>query len=149
MAALTDAQWQAGIIAELTADDDEECRQKTSSLLRANMSFIWAVYADKANVSAHLRYLYAKRHAIDLLLGRARAFTTGTLGPLNPMEKDKFDNLLKLREIVSGEIESAERRDPNLTRPLAGTIARTAPVMAGEGAIDQNHAIYRGDPILR
>lgn len=106
----TAAEWQAHLRSEIApyiTDDDacKQCRVEVSN----KVVFLWDSWDDRE--TERLQYLYAKRSAIDWLLGHLWPLTNGSLGPLNERCKDKFDNLLKLRELTTLAIGEEEAVD--------------------------------------
>lgn len=133
--------------ASLSACDEDDC----AATLDPQIDKLWEMYSDKSDTSLRLQYLYAKRAAIDWLLGQNRTQTNAKLGPFDSDCKTVFTNLLELRKLVSTQIEEEEDVLLEIVpgAPKVGAITQTAPHMveAGEWP-DPNDRAYRGDPLL-
>lgn len=147
--ALTAAQWKARVLAETGAnlpDLDEEYIQS----LTDNIDYVWDQFDDiRPNMNSYLRYLYAKRAAVDHVIGQLRDNTTATQDSLNPMLGQKMTHLLQYRDKISRDIDSWEKR---VNRGRKGTVipfTKTEPIEAPDGQNDASSRKYRGDPYLR
>lgn len=149
MAAPTESQWKLYLAKELTVcvpdlPGCEDCKLN----LGAQVAFLWDSWSDKTAVSLRLQYLYAKRSALDWLLGQLWPLTNGALGPLNARCKDRFDNLLKLRELTEVQLAQEEKR-ATFHGSVIGDIERLTPIEVEAGCPDPSDRRYRGDPVLR
>jgi len=146
MSGVTTAQVQALIIAEV--------QDTPTGLLAALMPTIWASYADKAQVAPRLQELYAKRRAIDLVLGSVRTAVNRAASGISKHDHQQIDTLLAMRKVADADIVELEkqirgRRGPALT-PLTNVAIETPPQPGDPLApIDANDPRYGGDPYRR
>lgn len=125
----------------------DEVGDTASGHIAANVSTYWTMYDHVT--SLHLRYLYAKRKAIDVLLGKVREQVdmTGVEGVRAALDQ-KSKHLLAMRETVEADIKATTMQGAG--QPTIGTLTQTAPVMPPvTGGIDANDRRYRGDPYRR
>lgn len=140
---VTTAQVQNLIILEVGDTSD--------GLLAANMATIWASVADKALVAPRLQELYAKRRAIDLLLGRTRGEVDRRIDGIEERWGQEPDRLIKLRADTQTEIVRIEALARAGRTVAHGTISTVAPEAPPSGAPayappDANELRYYGDP---
>lgn len=140
--AVTAEDYQALILDELDAPDED------AVVLNAQIPVIWDSWESKSRVSIRLRYLYAKRQAIDLLIGRHWQDVTTQDAGTNTNDSDLVKNLQTLRTDVQSDIAEEERQYAGGRSPRIGAITQTAPVTTTSG-YDPNHRCYRGDSIER
>lgn len=140
--AVTADSWQRAILQEIGAYlGDHDCG------LRRRITDIWELWEGKGETSLHLQYLYAKRQAIDYLLGSLRTQIDTELGPLKKRCKQIFDNLLELRKLITADI--AEEDEHSGGTLAIGELTTTSPIMPEEGHLDPHSRYYRGDPLAR
>lgn len=146
MSGVTIAQVQALIIAEVG--------DTPTGTLAAQMPVIWASYADKAQVSPRLRELYAKRRAIDLVLGSLRAVVNTTIDGLSKQGHQQIDTLNALRKATQDDITDVEKKSRGMRgaalQPLTNVAIETPPTGPRPfGPIDSNSPEIGGDPYYR
>lgn len=103
--ALTANEYKLLIVREVNDEDN---------VVAAEIDAIWALYSDKA--SAYLQYLYAKRKALDFLMGHVRKRVTTILrgGDVQAADSDLMGHLDMLRKVVQGEIDEIEAGTVNI-----------------------------------
>ncbi len=146
MSGVTIAQVQALIIAEVG--------DTPTGTLAAQMPVIWASYADKAQVSPRLRELYAKRRAIDLVLGSLRAVVNTTIDGLSKQGHQQIDTLVALRKATQDDIADVEKKSRGMRgaalQPLTNVAIETPPTGPRPfGPPDANSEVYGGSPYYR
>jgi len=146
MSAVTIAQVQALIIAEVG--------DTPTGTLAAQMPVIWASYADKARVSPRLQELYAKRRAIDLVLGSLRGVVNTTIDGLSKQGHQQIDTLMALRKATQDDIADVEKKSRGMRgaalQPLTNVAIETPPTGPRPfGPIDSNSPEIGGDPYYR
>ncbi len=122
------------------------------ALVAGKVGTLWDLHDDQPSLK--LRFLYAKRDAITLLMGRVREQVTQSgLNNLAVELTDKLTNLQTMWDNVAGEIaaqeakagQQAQTSQQGTRQPAVGQIRQTAPVMAPFGSLDANDPRYRGD----
>ncbi len=134
---LSAAQYQQLIVTEVGDD--------AAGSVAANVALLWAKHDDQA--SDYVRYLYAKRDAVQLLMGRVRQMVTfKALDGANVNASDMMVNLQTMLEAVRAEIDE-QARLLNGAGAL-DTLTTTAPIgPPAVGRPDANDPQYRGgDP---
>lgn len=117
--------------------------------IAANVGTYWTLYDDRPSLA--MQYLYAKRKAIDVLLGKVReqVTMTGVEGVRAELDQ-KSKHLLVMREAVQADITAAETQVQASGRPAIGTLKQIAPVLPPvAGSRDANDRRYQGDPYRR
>lgn len=137
---VSDVQLQNQIIKDIGDTDAGD--------LAADIGAIWALYADKAQIAPRLQFLYAKREAVQEVMGSIRKnvdFTTPTLSVKLSQETDRLQDIY---DRVQSEIEVVETR-ARANRPavaaLLVTTAPESPPLWWQGR-DANARSLRGDP---
>jgi hypothetical protein len=141
---LSAAQYQALITVEVGDVD---------GIVAGQISTLWLLYDSQADL--YLRYLYAKRKSIDVLMGHVREQVTRR--GLNDVSADLTDKLKNLqimygnvdREITKLEAKAKQVEDEVAQsggQPVIGDILAPAPPAWGP---DGNDPIYRGSPYGR
>lgn len=136
--ALSEQQYQDLIVAEVGDD--------ASAVLASTVPLYWARYSA---YDLETRFLYTKRAAIDLMLGRVRAKVDVQVfeGPRKSMSQ-LFDHLTQMRATVEALISTADQ--VGSAGAASGDLTTTAPIMPPAGSrIDANDRAYRGDPYTR
>ena len=133
---LTDVQYQALIIVEVGDD--------AGSSLAFSVPLYWERHRGIAD--PELRYLDAKRDAIDLLLGPAKDQVDVTSDGDTAKLDQRWKHLLEMRNLVNDLILQASSQSD--VGAAAGALTTTAPIMAPIGALDSNAAAYRGSPYV-
>jgi hypothetical protein len=147
--AVTAAQLQSRILLEVGAglEGSDEL-----DLLTPSMAGIWDAWAWKGLSGIGFQYLYAKRQAIDVLLGQLRRKANFTNGPLTVAQNQWVTNLQKLRDNVTADLLRFEAQAAASRPPALAAILQTAPIMndptLGINQLDPNSRRYRGDPLL-
>lgn len=146
MSGITVAQVQALIIAEVG--------DTPTGTLAAQMPVIWASYADKAQVSPRVQELYAKRRAIDLVIGSLRLVVNTTIDGLSKQGHQQIDTLMAMRKTTEDDIVAIEKRSRGMRgaalQPLTNVAIETPPTGPRPfGPIDGNDPAYGGDVYRR
>jgi hypothetical protein len=127
-----------------------------SGFLAASIAAIWALYADKAQSGPRLQFLYAKREAIDWLLGQpeyANAVDVLTQGGLSVKQSQKVATLQAKREETQKEIVRLELSLRGTRTGAITTLDAVTPQAPPAGlpvpvssVPDANDSRFRGDP---
>lgn len=102
--------------------------------LEGAMAAVWNIARTKATVPGTLPW-YAKREAIDVLLGQLRAVIDANLGPLDLKQSHLFRNLMEMRKAAQEEIVRLETRAAISYRPAVGETAVKAPREVTEATV--------------
>lgn len=141
--ALTEAEYKQLVLTEVGDD--------AKGTLASTLDLYWSRYSGTADLE--LRFLYTKRAAIDLMLGRARKGVDFVALDGSSVKLDQiFRHLQELRADVQSQIAASEEAaGADLhAAPESGQIAKTAPIMAPTGSLlDANDTAYRGSPYRR
>jgi len=146
MSGVTTAQLQDRIITEVG--------DTPTGLLAAHLPTIWASYADKAQIAPHLQRLYAKRAAIDLVIGSSRTLVNRAASGISKHDHQQIDTLMAMRKVADADIVELEkqirgRRGAALV-PLTHVAIETPPQPGDPLApLDANDPRYAGDPYRR
>lgn len=114
----------------------------------------WDQRAAKDLIQPGLRKLYAKRDAVEWLLG-ANAPLDDVSGPdMAQKRSQRFDHYQQLRQDLQAEILAVESRGVGVRAGAVGELRRTTPIDPLEPVpvrttADPNDRVYRGDPLLR
>lgn len=143
---VTAASVQSLIIAEVGDTPD--------GLLAQQMATIWASYADKAYIWPRLQELYAKRRAIDFVMGTLRSNVDFSMsGDLSLKLSDRTAFLMDRRKEVQCQIEVEECKAQAVRVPVVTPLVTTEiepaqpPGSYPVPDIDSsNSPVYRGDP---
>jgi hypothetical protein len=139
--ALTDEQYQQEIAKDLGFGDDAEFLTDVAAVK-------WEMWAEVAYLGPRVRFLYAKRDAIESLLGGEWQKYDFTDKDVQEKHSVVFANLEKMAERINALILEAERRARG-GQVQHGKIAATAPVEPLPFRRDPNDPYYRGDPTKR
>lgn len=125
-----------------------ELGDTVSGALAANIDLLWSRFDSITDLDLH--YLYAKRAAIDLLLGQVRAQVSFKTSSGSEVDLDQlFQHLLKLRESLELELASSSAGGVGAGMAI-GELTTTAPIMRDRaGQRDPNRRSLRGDPLKR
>lgn len=158
MAVISDATWQALIVQELQADPTELVVPPSLSLVTQ----FWPIYQqarmwdpDKFLVGNRLTYLYTKRHAIDYMLDNAWQDTSSAEEGIQEGDNDRFKQLKALRDQLTADIVSTEKRATGSRPPAVAQMTATAPGYPFDvippvlSVPDPSSSVYRGDPLRR
>lgn len=131
--ALTEAEYQALIVAELGGD----------ATVSAQIATLWSETDDSATLREH--YLRAKVKAIRLLMGTARLQVSfKALNGASVNLSDLFKHLRELLEATEAELAASATAAGGYE---SGEITKTAPVEQPDSApFDANDRAFRGDP---
>lgn len=117
-----------------------------------NIDSIWDMWGSKAYSDPPLQYFYARKTALDRIIGQFRNLCNQNLGVLNPNLGQKVDRMANvLRRNFQEDIEFHEDQYAKSHGGVIGTIKRTAirtPDDVG-GGNDPNDPRYRGDAMTR
>lgn len=129
-------QWQDLIAKELGGGE----------LLQANIQVLWKAF-DQWTARPYTQYLYAKRAAIDFLLGNLdEQMTTQVEGDLSARMSERATILLALRQRLEAQLAKSGIRGSAYVVGLLETQAIVAP--PAPGYLDANSPVYTGDPYL-
>lgn len=144
---LTPTQYQQQIQDEVGA----ALADHVPGVVVPNIATIWNMWSQKAYGDPPLQYFYARLTALDRILGQFRAKISQSLGQLAPNLKQKFDNLLALRQGFVLDIQWHEELAAANRTGVVEQITRTAPRTADDvgGGADPNDPRYRGDALVR
>ena len=100
MSVPTAEDYKALILAEVNDDDNH--------IVANNLDLVWGLYSDRDTLE--LTYLYAKRKAIDLLLGAVREKVTTEIrgGNVQVDNNALSKNLLAMRVVCQAHIDEIE-----------------------------------------
>lgn len=125
----------------------DELGDTTSGALAANIDLLWERFDSVVDLDLH--YLYAKRAAIDLLLGQVRAQVDFKTSSGSSVDLDQlFQHLLALRESLELELVASSAGGVGAGAAI-GELTATAPIMPASGQRDPNRRSLRGDPLKR
>lgn len=141
-------------IADIQALIIAEVGDTPTGTLATLMPTIWASYADKALVSPRLQELYAKRRAIDLVLGGLRGAVDITIDGLAKRNHQQVDTLIAMRKTTEDDIVAVEQRSRGMRgaalQPLINTEIETPPTGPRPfGPLSGNSPELGGDPYYR
>lgn len=130
-----------------------------ATITAAVLSTLTTAYADKVSMP-RLQYLYAKRHALDVMLGPTWAQVDYNMpSTLSEKLSDQNKALLAMRAAVQGEIEAMEKTARGRRPGAIVGITQTAPVTQADGyaqgqasnttPVDANSPALAGSPYVR
>jgi hypothetical protein len=134
--ALTEAEYQALIITEVGDD--------TTGTLATNVPVYWSMRDTIADLA--LRYLYVKRDAIILMMGKLRDLVDMSSGGDSIKLSQQITNLRTLLEVLESQLEQVSQTGG--ASAAAGQLTQTAPILPPPGAFDANSQDYRGNVYL-
>lgn len=147
---LDSTQYQALIVLEVG---------DVGGFIATNVSTLWTLYDSQDD--DYLHYLYSKRKAIDLLMGKVREQVNQSGPPESAVRIDLSDKLKALQTMrgnVTAEIglleaaaaDDAGDDDLATRQPVIGELTTTAPIGPEFcGGVDGNDRAYRGDVYRR
>lgn len=143
---ITKAQLQALIIVQCGGDTP-------ANTLATNLPLIWDMYEGEAGGIPQLVFLYAKRDALDTLIGYYKGLTDYRSGDQMVYRHQQVVALTNLRNQVQAQINDKIKAYRLIRPPAQGTITRTAPITSGDlpetvGYPDPSGRTYRGDPLV-
>lgn len=129
----------------------EEVGDTPAGAVAAQIVTIWTMFDDRAPIGR--QYLYAKRKAIDLLMGIYRK----QVNIVNRGQQAELSHLMRnlqiMRDAVSDEIGDdkvdTQRNAQSRRGARIGRLTTTSPLGAAVGlpGFDPNDQVYRGDAI--
>jgi hypothetical protein len=129
-----------------------EVGDTADGLLTQQMPLIWASYADKAGIAPRLQELYAKRRAIDIVLGSLRNSVGFSMsGDLSLRLDQRTEYLMERRKETLVEIRHLEAiarsgRAPAIA-PLSTTEMEPQPIIPAPTLVpDRNAEVFIGSP---
>lgn len=150
---LTEDQQLALLSTELQgalADGAPSASEVTA--FEAYLAQVWEWYEDAGLVHPRLRYLYAKRDAIDYLRAQAVLQTDYQEADVHENLNQRSLNLQRLRDDVETLLKVLLGQIGGTRGVAVGRLVTTAPVMPTdeiEAPFDPNHSQYRGTPVRR
>jgi hypothetical protein len=138
---LSEAQYKAKIILEV--GDNE------AGLLAANIDLMWAAHDDQADSA--VRFLYAKRDAIDVMLANTwKRVSYKALDGASVDLNKLFEHLHAMRNDVEAAIAAARELTSAASNGAGaiGQLTKTTPITPDAGQLDPSDRRYRGDPLL-
>lgn len=132
---LTDDQYKDLVVLEVGDVDD---------LVSTQIDVLWTLYDTQTD--AYTQYLYAKRKAIEILMGNVREQVTREVdGPLRIWLSDKFKNLQGMYQTVDAELTTVTARAAassgvaavgQLNTPYTDPTSATYPTAADRWRVD-------------
>jgi hypothetical protein len=126
-----------------------EFREDDRGLLAPALGVVWRLYADKQNVAPRLRWLYAKRELLDILLQHRYPEAVTQLGDAQYADQRKA--LTDIRTSVQDEIDRTEASARALRPPLVAQIQVSSGYSEREQrrmrGPDPNSDLFRGSPL--
>lgn len=117
-----------------------------------NIDAIWDMWAAKSYGDPPLQYFYARKTALDRIIGQFRNLTNQNLSVLAPNLGQKVDRMAGvLRRNFQDDIEFHEDQHAKSRAGVMAEITRTAPRTTTDvgGGNDPNAPKYRGDAFTR
>jgi hypothetical protein len=139
--ALSTAQLQQKIRREVGLPDNEE--------LKLQVEEAWEQYEDRGLLGRSLRYLYAKRDALNWILGQNWKLFNWVDQGVVQSDSDRFKHLTEMLDRLEEELVRIETSGRNNRVIAVGTITAQNPLDNPYGLPDPNSRIYRGDAVLR
>lgn len=139
--ALSDQEYQDLVVSEVG--------DTAAGLVAGQIALLWSLCADAA--TTWLRFLYAKRRALNLLIGEARKRVDYQDPGLTLKRGDEVKRLQEMLTDVKAEIATAEAGVETTaaaaaSAPAVGELTTTAPRSnPTTGGLDGNAPAYRGD----
>ena len=138
---LSDTEYKALIVSEVGDTD--------AGLVAGQIDTLWSLFASVSDT--WLRFLYAKRRAINLLIGESRKRVDYEDPGLKQKRGEEVKRLLEMLDEVKAEITTAEaaiaaEAAASSDVPAVGELTTTAPRSnPTTGGLDGNAPAYRGD----
>lgn len=139
--ALSDDQYKTKIILEVG--------DSAAGLLAANIDLMWDAHDDQGDSA--VRFLYAKRDAIDTMLGSVRkGVNFKALDGASTNLSELFEHLHTMRNDVEAAIVAARELASAASNGAGavGQLTKTTPIVPDAGQLDPSDRRYRGDPLL-
>jgi hypothetical protein len=138
--ALTDDEYKSLIVLEVGDTADQ--------LIQNNIDTFWTLY-DTLALAGRLQYLYAKRKAVEVLMGSVRTLVDSEItGDSKFALHQRMTNLETMLAACDQDI-AAERRNLAGQGSAVGLLTTTAPIASPTGRPDANDPRYSGDPNWR
>lgn len=135
---LSSEQYKDKIILEVGDNAD--------GLLAATVDLLWDAHDNQAELE--VRYLYAKRDAIDVMLGSVRAQVDFTIdNDHSRKQSQKAQILLAMRAACQATLDQALALAAAASGGTVGQLTTTAPVAPLTGQQNPSDRRYRGDPL--
>ncbi len=147
-APLTEAEWIEQVGGGLGEPDKGDAAIVAAyDELKTKIPLFWRMYADKQRQGGRVRYLYARREAVNLLIGHMWQAVTNSDSDVSESLSDLSEHLAGIREDLDAQILAFTTSRSASRGPVVGQMLATQPIEPTPGCPDPSDRMYRGDPM--